>query len=33
MDLRALVDVNCIATQVKRFDFLEKYAGRFTTNQ
>ena len=28
MDLRALVDLNCIATQVKRFQFLEKYTGR-----
>ena len=25
MDLRALVDLNCIATQVIRFHFLEKY--------
>ena len=25
MDLRALVDLNCIATQVIRFYFLEKY--------
>ena len=33
MDLRTLVDINCIATQVKRFDFLEKYVGGLTTNQ